>query len=582
MPRQPLLGLIAAGLLLTVPAWADTKGVRVDGKAPADYIAAQAGKSWAVVIGIDDYEHAPRLHYAVADATAMARLLAQRGYQVAALYNRQATKDAIEEELGDKLLDRVGEHDRVVIFYSGHGETKTVKGGKTQGFLLPVGGSQEALAKTGISMGRIRELADALPSKHVLFLMDVCYGGIAGTQFKSLPKYTEAYLKAITRERGRQLITAGGPEQQALEGPEWGHSVFTYYLLEGLDKGHADLNSDGIIPASELFAYLDSRVFAAAQMKGHTQKPELWSLAAEKGEFVFFTSARGTGGGGMASGMGTDALAAEREQLEAERQRIEAEKLAVQSRRDAERQRVEAEQKRLEVARAMPYEAPRQMGREITGKDGAPMVLVPAGEFIMGSNDGDANEKPERRVTLEAFYIDKYEVSTRLYAAFIRDTRRAQPYDWSQQVALVGRGDRPVVNVTWYDADAYCRHYGKRLPMEQEWEKAARGTDGRKYPWGNEEPTRRHTLFSTEWHGYGTLATVESYEAGKSPYGLYHMAGNVWEWTSSDYDNSGEFKVVRGGSWLANAWLVRSATRLWYYPSDRPNRLGFRCAQDAR
>jgi len=172
--------------------------VKVEGKDPADYIAAQAGKSWAVVIGIDDYEHAPRLHYAVADATAMARLLAQRGYQVAALYNRQATKDAIEEELGDKLLDRVGEHDRVVIFYSGHGETKTVKGGKTQGFLLPVGGSQEALAKTGISMGRIRELADALPSKHVLFLMDVCYGGAWLRGLRSLSSCLGLYSYIIS------------------------------------------------------------------------------------------------------------------------------------------------------------------------------------------------------------------------------------------------------------------------------------------------------------------------------------------------------------------------------------------------
>ena len=99
---------------------------------------------------------------------------------------------------------------------------------------------------------------------------------------------TESYLRTITRERGRQLITAGGPDQQAMEGPEWGHSVFTYYLLEGLGKGLADENGDGIIPASELYGYLDTRVFGAAQLKGHTQRPELWALAAEKGEFVFF------------------------------------------------------------------------------------------------------------------------------------------------------------------------------------------------------------------------------------------------------------------------------------------------------
>ena len=232
-----------------------------------------------------------------------------------------------------------------------------------------------------------------------------------------------------------------------------------------------------------------------------------------------------------------------------------------------------------QVASAPSFSLPKQMPIEITGKDGAPMVLVPAGEFTMGSNDGDADEKPERLVTLEAFLIDKYEVSTKLYAKFIQAIGRSQPDGWSQQVALVGSGDRPVVNVTWHDADAYCRHYGKRLPTEQEWEKAARGTDGRAYPWGNEEPSSQHALFNTEWYGYGTLATAESYEAGKSPYGLYHMAGNVWEWTGSDY--IGSSKVLRGGAWNNDARNVRSANRYGDTPSGGNNNYGFRCAQDS-
>lgn len=216
-----------------------------------------------------------------------------------------------------------------------------------------------------------------------------------------------------------------------------------------------------------------------------------------------------------------------------------------------------------------------------TGRDGAPMRLVPAGEFMMGSNDGDSDEKPVHRVSLDAFYLDKYEVATRLYATFIQETNRAQPSDWSQQVALVGSGDRPVVSVTWHDADAYCRHYGKRLPTEQEWEKAARGTDGRTYPWGNEAPSSRLALFDPQWNGYGTLATVESYEAGKSPYGLYHMAGNAWEWTSSDYDTSGTYKVTRGGSWDDLADALVAATRSRWVPVNWYDDLGFRCAQDA-
>ncbi|MBI5410522.1 MAG: SUMF1/EgtB/PvdO family nonheme iron enzyme [Nitrospirae bacterium] len=597
------LGMMGCGLgLLAASAWADTKGVKVEGKAPADYIAEQVGKSWAVVIGIDDYESIPQLRYAVADAKAVAETLRQRGYQVSELYNQRATKDAIEGELTDKLAGRVGEQDRVVIFFSGHGETKTFKGGKPQGYLLPVGAKKEELGRTGIDMGRIRSLADLLPSKHVLFLVDVCYGGIAGTAFKSPKTYDADYLREITRERGRQLITAGGPGQEALEGPEWGHSVFTYYLLQGLNKGLADLDGDGIIPASELHTYLARRVFDAAKDKGHTQRPEMWKLATEPGEFVFFTTARGTGGGGLApvaapalspvEGVpvpgGSAALTQKQQELaalEEEARRAEEEtKQAELDRQIAEKRRQIEEQKKkkLEVASLPTPSLPRQTGREITGKDGAPMVLVPAGEFTMGSDDGDADEKPERRVTLNTFYMDKFEVSTKLYAAFMQATSRTAPGRWNE-ASQVSDGDRPVIGVTWYNADAYCRQYGKRLPTEQEWEKAARGTDGRKYPWGNEEPNKSLASYdwdgNRKWQGYATLASVESYESGKSPYGLYNMAGNVWEWTSSDYDSSGKYKVLRGGSWLNVPQHVRSADRDLRPPPTRLDGLGVRCAK---
>ncbi|TKB76738.1 MAG: hypothetical protein E8D45_05875 [Nitrospira sp.] len=284
--------LTALASATSLTAFAQTRDLKVDGKQPAEFVAERTGKSWAVVIGIDEYEKAPKLKYAGADAKAVAGALAQRGFQVTGLYNAQATRGNILGALGDKLVEQVGEQDRVVIFFAGHGETKKAKGGKTTGYLVPVGGEASALAETAISMSVIRDLSEALPAKHVLFLIDTCYGGIAGTLGRSMPPMTESYLREITRERGRQLITAGGPDQRALEGPEWGHSVFTYYLLEGLEKGLADLNEDGIIPASELYAYLDARVFGAAALKGHVQRPERWDLAAEKGEFVFFSTAR--------------------------------------------------------------------------------------------------------------------------------------------------------------------------------------------------------------------------------------------------------------------------------------------------
>ncbi len=242
------------------------------------------------------------------------------------------------------------------------------------------------------------------------------------------------------------------------------------------------------------------------------------------------------------------------------------------------------------------------LAKEITGKDGAPMVLVPAGRFTMGSNDGSADEKPQREVELDAFYIDKYEVTTSRYAKFFQTIGWETPRYWSDTV-LVSQGDRPVVGVTWDDAKAYCEKYGKRLPTEAEWEKAARGTDGRTYPWGNSDPDSSRANFDRYTISWKTdlyskrLKPVGNYEAGESPYGAYDMAGNVGEWVADWYDknyyknsprknprgpSSGKERVIRGGSWYNDSWILRAAHRSVNRPSDRVGEIGFRCAQDAR
>lgn len=149
---------------------------------------------------------------------------------------------------------------------------------------------------------------------------------------------------------------------------------------------------------------------------------------------------------------------------------------------------------------------------------------------------GSDEEKPSHRVYLDAFYIDKYELTTSRYAQFLKATRRKQPDHWNE-VSMAAHRDRPVIGVDWHDADAYCRWSGKRLPTEAEWEKAARGTEGRQYPWGNERPTSRNANFGKccDWKGYASLAPVGSLEAGKSPLGISDMAGNVYEWVADWY-----------------------------------------------
>lgn len=210
-----------------------------------------------------------------------------------------------------------------------------------------------------------------------------------------------------------------------------------------------------------------------------------------------------------------------------------------------------------------------QSQEEIRSADGTLMVFVPEGEFLYGINN--------ERLPMPAFYIDKYEVTTRLYAAYLQQSHAVEPEEWPKQVSLIGSGDRPVVQVSWHEADAYCRYYGKALPTEQQWEKAARGTDGRLYPWGNETPTDAHALFDARWWGYGTLAAVDMYPLGKSPYGAYNMAGNVWEWTSSDFDSRS--KVLRGGSWGHMRSGLQTTHRFSRSPSYRNYFIGFRCVK---
>jgi len=260
--------------------------------------------------------------------------------------------------------------------------------------------------------------------------------------------------------------------------------------------------------------------------------------------------------------------------------------------------------KQLEYWKNQPSETKPTIttgGQTIIGKDGAEMVLIPAGEFQMGDNyfiDAEVHT-----VYLDAFYIDKYEVTNAQYKKFMDATGHKAPKYWND--ANYNKPNHPVVGVDWNDASAYCSWAGKRLPTEAEWEKSARGgLVGKKYVWGDEwsppskagnfddETTVDSSRISGYSDGYVWTSPVGSFKP--NGYGLYDMAGNVWEWVADWYDrnyyssspksnptgpSSGSSRVLRGGSWDdADDYDLRVAYRDLYVPTSNGSHVGFRGA----
>jgi formylglycine-generating enzyme required for sulfatase activity len=224
--------------------------------------------------------------------------------------------------------------------------------------------------------------------------------------------------------------------------------------------------------------------------------------------------------------------------------------------------------------------------------DGMAMVYVPAGEFTMGSlkDDPEArrDEMPQHIVYLDAFWIDRTEVTNAQYRRCVEAGTCREPGCWDQ--AKFNAADQPVVCVDWWDAQSYCQWVGAQLPTEAQWEKAARGTDGRRYPWGDEWDSSRCNSIESSLR---RTVPVGSYPDGASPYGALDMAGNAWEWVADRFSDgyyaiaptrnptgseTGGMRLLRGGSWLNYPQQVRCAVRLRIHPTYRMDVDGFRCA----
>jgi uncharacterized caspase-like protein len=243
--------------------------------------------SWGAIIGIDDYENWQKLSYATHDAQAVRDLLIQKYSfkpdHIFTLLDKDATRQNILSLLGDKLAnaDLVKHEDRVFVFYAGHGATRKLASGRELGYIIPVDADLTSYEGSAISMTNFQDIAEAIPAKHLLFVMDSCYSGLALTRGGGVAA-SQNYLNEIARREARQMFTAGGADQQVADDGPNGHSVFTWTLLQALD-GRADLNGDGVITATELAAYVAPAVSALSH-----QTPAFGNLpGSEGGDFIF-------------------------------------------------------------------------------------------------------------------------------------------------------------------------------------------------------------------------------------------------------------------------------------------------------
>ncbi|RLC76924.1 MAG: hypothetical protein DRJ03_27755, partial [Chloroflexi bacterium] len=378
-------------------------------------------------------------------------------------------------------------------------------------------------------------------------------------------------------------------------------SVFTSVLVHGLGTGEADIDADGHISLDELYEY----VYAQVTAKKEQQRPQ--KFATLEGQIIIAKNPHWVVKPAELPPELQQAI--ENPLAQVRVGAVHALELllrgsdagrALAARRTLERMRegddsrsVSAEAARVLGAvpagvqpptaspppRTRPRKPPRETERYkilsadriLWKQDGKEMVRVPAGKFLYG------DKKEERE--LGEFWIDKTPVTNAEYARFVAAMGHEPPEHWKGKTPPAEMADHPVVYVSWHDAVAYAEWAGKRLPSEEEWEKAARGTDGREYPWGDEAPTSRLCNFGGK---VGGTTPVGRYSPpGDSPYGCVDMAGNVWEWTDSPWEEGSKYKVLRGGSWLSNQLYVRAAYRYSFAPGHRYDFVGFRCVSAA-
>ena len=491
--------------------------------------------------------------------------------------------------------------------------------------------SVETLQLSAIPLSTLQKKVAKLKAHQVIFIMDACRNDPEKGKGDGDNKLTEAFSKSLVVAARAQGPLAGGNAvlfacsegERAFEDPVRGQSAFTYYLLEAL-RGKAAVG--GALSMTDVADYVQRQVAEWARDHNKKQTPELKTEGAARIVLADRITAAASPAepapirildtqaaltitsdppgadvtvDGKVVGTTPFTLTTDLGLIDKKTVRIGLSQDGYQTRVfdiDLTRGKtLSAPAIILSAIRVNPGVASAKFKKN--AKDDADMVFIPAGEFKMGSNAGGDREKPVHKVTLDGYYIYRTPVTVAQYLKFCDETGHAKPEAPSFNPNWFKR-DHPIVNVSYNDALAYCNWAGVKLPTEAQWEKAARGTDGREYPWGEKFDRSKLWCSESKFDDAGGTKPVGSFPSGKSPFGVLDMAGNVWQWCSDWFDENfyssrtaternpenqavGEkkYRVVRGGSW---GYYVpgnfRSAYRLDDGPDGRGDGIGFRCA----
>ena len=612
-----------------------SRGMKISVRTSAGEHIELYNASYALVIGNGNYTNGwDLLPGALQDVKEVAQALKTHDFNVT--LKTDLTADEFEDAFLTFVLEHgADENNRLLFYYAGHGYTLPLANAQERGYLVMIDAPEPDTDKLGfvresVNMETLVGESKAILARHVLFLFDCCF---SSTILNARDRISPESISDNIRHPVRQFITAGRANE-----PVPDRSVFKTAFLDLIDGRAAEPFRDGYITGAELGLYLKNQVpiYNEAQ---HPQYGKIRDPKLDKGDFVFVlprhpsppqaelptlatVSVTSTPSGATVYLNGAPIGETPLRDYEIDTGIRRVKQIDIGLELAGYKSRVK--NVTLIGGENVPWDVTLEpvLAPMIIGQDGAEMVLIPAGEFQMGSDDSDANddEKPVHTVYVDAFYIDKYEVTNAQFKAFVdanpqwqkdnipsKYCDRSYLWHWSGNSYPSGKGNHPVRFVSWYAAMAYAQWAGKRLPTEAEWEKAARGgLVGKKYPWGNaiDISQANYDSFTITPTITPTITSVGRY--APNGYGLYDMVGNVSEWcfdaykedfyalsprqnpiagkmtrreVMTNYQNVTTDRALRGGGWLGWAQDLRVADRRGGSPTSTHSDLGFRCAR---